>query len=61
MVTLIDDKHIVPVAIDPQKDYLLVFIVKNRNGEAEKRQIVIEADYSRNIFKEVGYTSVPFN
>lgn len=61
VVTLIDDKHIVPVAIDPQKDYLLVFIVKNRNGEAEKRQIVIEADYSRNIFKEVGYTSVPFN
>ena len=61
VVTLVDGKHVVPVAIDPAKDYLLVFIVKNRNGEAEKRQIVIEADYSRNIFKEVGYTLVPFS
>lgn len=58
---IVDGKHIVPVKIDPMKDYLIVFIVKNREGESEKRQVVIEADFARNIFKEVGYTQVPFS
>ena len=44
--------------IDSNKKYQLVFICKNRNGEADERQIVIEHDLGRNTIKEVGFTFV---
>lgn len=55
----INKKSEVPVKLDPKKHYQIVFIVKNREGSANQYQIVIEHDLSRNVLKEVGYTTVP--
>ena len=49
----------IPVNLDHDKHYQLIFIVKNREGAANNYQIVIEHDMSRNLLKEVGFTSVP--
>jgi replicative DNA helicase len=49
----------IPVALNRDKQYQLLFIVKNREGSASTYQIVIEHNLSRNILKEVGITSVP--
>lgn len=49
----------IPVKLNPDKHYVLCFVVKNREGSANQRQIVVEVDWSRNIMKEVGFTSVP--
>ena len=52
-------KSKIPVNLDHDKHYQLIFIVKNREGTANNYQIVIEHDMSRNLLKEVGFTSVP--
>lgn len=52
-------KSKIPVTLDKNKHYQIVFIVKNREGSANQYQIVVEHDLSRNILKEVGITSVP--
>lgn len=52
-------KSKIPVNLDHDKHYQLMFIVKNREGAANNYQIVIEHDMSRNLLKEVGFTSVP--
>lgn len=52
-------KSKIPVNLDHNKHYQLIFIVKNREGAANNYQIVIEHDMSRNLLKEVGFTSVP--
>lgn len=49
----------IPVVLDKNKRYQLVFIVKNREGAANSRQLVIESDMSRNIVREIGVTVVP--
>lgn len=49
----------IPVKLDKKKKYQIVFVVKNREGEANRYQIVIEHDMSRNMLKEVGLCSVP--
>ena len=46
------------VALDPEKDYRIVFIDKNRSGSTSK-QIVLGVDMGRNIIRDVGYTIVP--
>ncbi len=48
-----------PVILNRDKQYQLIFIVKNREGSANQFQIVIEHDLSRNVLKEVGITNVP--
>lgn len=48
-----------PVTLSRDKNYQILFIVKNREGSANQYQIVIEHDLSRNLLKEVGITSVP--
>ena len=48
----------VPVTLDENKRYQLIFLIKNRNGSANQHCIVMEADLSRNIYKEVGLTIV---
>ena len=48
----------IPVKLDKDKRYQIIFIVKNREGSANTYQIVIEHDMSRNIMKEVGITHV---
>ena len=47
-----------PITLDPNKRYQLIFLIKNRNGSANQHSIVMEADLSRNIYKEVGLTIV---
>ena len=54
-----NNKTKLPVTLDKDKNYQLLFIVKNREGSANTFQVVIEHDLSRNILKEVGVTNVP--
>jgi replicative DNA helicase len=54
-----NNKSKIPVNLDHDKHYQLLFIVKNREGSANTVQIVVEHDMSRNLLKEVGFTSVP--
>lgn len=49
----------IPVKLDKEKHYQIVFIIKNREGSANQFQIVIEHDMSRNLMKEIGICSVP--
>jgi hypothetical protein len=49
----------IPVKLDKEKHYQVVFVIKNREGAANQYQIVIEHDMSRNIMKEIGITHVP--
>ena len=51
----------IPIELDKNKKYQIVFIVKNREGSANSYQIVIEHDMSRNILKEIGITHVPLD
>ena len=48
----------IPVKLKSDRHYQLVFIVKNRDGAANKYQIVCESDLSRNVIKEVGITNI---
>lgn len=48
-----------PVTLSRDKNYQILFIVKNREGSANQYQIVVEHDMSRNLLKEVGITNVP--
>jgi len=54
-----NNKSKIPVKLDHDKHYQLIFIVKNREGAANSIQIVCEHDMSRNLLKEIGFTSVP--
>lgn len=49
----------IPVRTSNDKHYQVVFIIKNREGSANRYQIVIEHDMSRNVMKEIGITNVP--
>ena len=49
----------IPVILNRDKNYQILFIVKNREGSANTYQVIIEHDLSRNLLKEVGITSVP--
>lgn len=51
-------KSKIPITLSQDKNYQIVFIVKNREGSSNQFQIVIEHDLSRNIIKEVGITHV---
>ena len=48
-----------PVTLSRDKNYQIIFIVKNREGSANQYQIVVEHDMSRNLLKEIGVTTVP--
>lgn len=49
----------IPVPLDKDKHYQLLFIVKNREGGCNEYAIVIEHDMSRNIVNEIGFCIVP--
>ncbi len=51
-------KSKIPVKLDKDKHYQIIFIVKNREGSANQFQIVVEHDLSRNIMREVGICHV---
>jgi len=48
----------IAVNLDKDKHYQILFITKNREGTANRYQIVIEHDMSRNIIKEIGTCNV---
>ena len=54
-------KSQIAVKLDKNKRYQLVFVVKNREGSANQRQIVVEHDLSRNVMKEIGVCNVPID
>ena len=54
-------KSKIPVHLDKNKRYQIIFIIKNREGSANTYQIVVEHDMSRNIMKEIGRTHVPID
>jgi len=47
-----------PVKLDKDKRYQIVFIIKNREGSANSFQIVIEHNMSLNTMKEIGITHI---
>ena len=49
----------IPIKLDKDKHYQIAFIIKNREGSANRYQVVFEHDMSRNIMKEIGITNVP--
>ena len=49
----------IPVKLKRDKNYQIIFIVKNREGSTNDYQIIVEHDLSRNVYKEVGFTCVP--
>ena len=48
----------IPITLNKDKTYQIVFIIKNREGSANQYQVVIEHDMSRNTIKEVGITHI---
>ena len=50
-----------PVKLEKDKRYQILFIIKNREGSANQYQIVIEHDMSRNVMKEIGICNVPID
>lgn len=49
----------VPVKLDKDKHYQILFITKNREGSCNEYSLVIEHDMSKNTMKEIGTTIVP--
>ena len=49
----------IPVKLDRDVHYQIAFIIKNREGSANRYQVVFSHDMSRNVMKEVGITNVP--
>lgn len=45
-----------PVTLDKDKQYVVIYIDKNRFGMAGAYQIIAEQDLGRNVYKEVGIT-----
>ena len=54
-----NNKTKIPVKLEKDKRYQILFIVKNREGSANTYQIVVSHDMSKNIIKEIGITNVP--
>ncbi len=57
----LEGKSQIPVKLDREKKYQILFIVKNREGAANDFQIIIEHDMSRNTVKEIGICHVPID
>jgi replicative DNA helicase len=46
----------IPVTLHEDKNYMIIFIDKNREGESGHFQIVVEINLGRNTYREVGVT-----
>lgn len=49
------------VDLDPKKQYVIIFIEKNRNGESQTYQIVAEQHLGYLTYKEVGICDIPYD
>lgn len=56
-----NDNSRIPTKLEEDKNYQIVFIIKNREGAANQYQVVLEHDMSRNVLKEIGITNVPID
>ena len=54
-----NNKTKIPVKLNSDKYYQLLFITKNREGGCNEYAIVVEHDMSRNIYNEIGICVVP--
>jgi replicative DNA helicase len=52
----LEGKTKIPITLQEDKVYQILFIVKNRFGQTDPYQIVMEVDASRNYYKEIGIT-----
>lgn len=48
------------VELDPNRQYVIIFICKNRNGRSEEYQIVARQDLGTLQYEEVGICDIPF-
>jgi len=48
------------VDLDPNKQYVILFIEKNRNGASQTYQVVAEQDLGTLTYEEVGVCDIPF-
>lgn len=55
----INHKTKIPFKLNRDKNYMIVFVTKNRFGETDAKQIVAECDLSTDVYKEIGYCHVP--
>ena len=53
-----NNKSKIPVLLDKDKHYQILFIVKNREGSSGEYSIVVEHDMSTNTYKEIGLTTI---
>lgn len=53
-----NNKTKIPITLDKNKHYQILFIVKNREGSCNEYSIVVEHDMSKNVYNEVGLTVV---
>lgn len=51
----------IPVKLDKNKHYVIVFIEKNRRGESKQFQIVAENNLGINTYEEVGICNIPMD
>ncbi|WP_182006272.1 DnaB-like helicase C-terminal domain-containing protein [Priestia aryabhattai] len=49
------------IELDDQKDYIVLFVPKNRYGKAGDLQIVYERNMDFNTMKEIGYCNIEFD
>ena len=54
----IEDKKRIPITLDTDKKYMILFVTKNRHGEANTNEIVFEIDMAKDIIKEIGYCRI---
>ncbi|WP_297419185.1 helicase [Clostridium sp.] len=53
-----NNKTKIPVTLDKNKHYQILFIVKNREGSSNEYSIVVEHDMSTNTYREIGLTVI---
>ena len=52
-------KQLIP--LDSDKQYMILFIDKSRDGAARTVQVVAEIDWKYNKIREIGFTNIPYN
>jgi replicative DNA helicase len=54
----LEGKNKIPFGLKEGKQYLILFITKNRYGKADSYEIVAEVDFGKDYYKEIGYTLI---
>lgn len=54
----LEGKTKIPFTLKEDKNYIIIFLTKNRSGRANHQQIVAEFDMGTNLYKEIGLTNI---